>query len=255
MVLEKYRKSLDPFLDPLALRFKGLGPDFFSYLSLAFGVMAGISFGFSGEWIPGGPDQGYPWLLLSGLLFIGLTSIADNLDGRIARMTKPTEVGDFLDHTFDRISDVAILTGIAFSPYCDTLFGLLAVVAVLLTSYMGTQAQALGCGRNYSGVMGRADRLVLLLFITPFQFLVEAGWGVRGWDLLSLGHRITPMEVLIGIMLVGGLLTGLMRGRDTYRTLKGRAIDEELNDQQRRGRWRSEAGMDRPRRHRPPGLQ
>ena len=227
MVLENFRKALDPFLDPIAWGLRGMGPDFFSYLSLIFGIAAGIFYGISGTWVPGGDGQGYPWFLLVALLSTGLTSIFDNLDGRVARMTSSSAVGDFLDHTFDRIADVAILTGIALSPYCHTVFGLFAVIAVLLTSYMGTQAQALGCGRDYTGVMGRADRLVLLLFVTPFQFLLEAGWGIKGWDILSTGHVTTPLEILIAIMLVGGLITALTRGYGTYSTLRTDGCDKE----------------------------
>jgi hypothetical protein len=90
---------------------------------------------------------------------------------------------------------------------------------------MGTQAQALGCGRNYSGVMGRADRMGLLLLITPVQFLVGAIWGVKGAD-IGIGYRIVPMEVLMGIMLAGGILTTLSRGTDTLLELLRRDADQ-----------------------------
>jgi archaetidylinositol phosphate synthase len=157
---------------------------------------------------------------------VGLNSITDSLDGTIARKTgRTTAVGDFLDHTFDRFSDISILMGIAISSYCNVIFGLTTVIFVLLSSYMGTQAQALGCGRNYSGVMGRADRMLLLLIITPIQFLVGAIWGVKGAD-IGIGYRIVPMEVLMGIMLAGGVLTTLSRGTDTLLELRRRDVDQ-----------------------------
>jgi archaetidylinositol phosphate synthase len=186
---------------------------------LVFAVLAGVLYWSSGLWVPEGR---YPWLLLGALAMVGLNSIADSLDGAIARRSgRTTAVGDFLDHTFDRFSDILILTGIALSSYCNVIFGLTTVIFVLLSSYMGTQAQALGCGRNYSGVMGRADRMVLLLIITPIQFLVGAIWGVKGAD-IGIGYRIVPMEVLMGIMLVGGILTTLSRGTDTLLELRRR---------------------------------
>ena len=54
------------------------------------------------------------------------------------------------------------------------MIGLLAVVGMLLTSYMGTQAQAIGYKRDYSGLLGRADRLVLMMIapIVAHIFLI-----------------------------------------------------------------------------------
>jgi len=39
---------------------------------------------------------------------------------------------------------------------------------------MGTQAQAVGAGRVYSGLLGRADRLVLLMAVPVIQFFFVA---------------------------------------------------------------------------------
>jgi len=228
MVLEKYRKKLDLFFDPLTRMLSVIHPDVFSTLSFLFAVIAGLLYGFSDLWVWDGPYGLYPWMILLAWILIGFNSLADTLDGRIARyIGKETKVGDFLDHTFDRLSDIAIMVGIAFSPYCNTTFGLIAVAFVLMSSYMGTQAQALGCGRNYSGVMGRADRMVLLLFATIFQFLVMAGWGVNGIWIGSLGIRLVPLEITVGIMLLGGLVTTVTRARDTYRCLKEKEAEEE----------------------------
>jgi len=221
MVLENFRRKLDLFFDPLTRVLSPIHPDVFSTLSFLFAVGAGFFYGWSDLWLWDGPYGDWPIFIFLAFIFIGLNSLADTLDGRIARYTgKTSKTGDFLDHTFDRFSDVAILVGISLSPYCNTTFGLIAVVFVLLSSYMGTQAQALGCGRNYSGIMGRADRMVLLMFVTLFQFVVQAGWAVHGIRIGALGIRIIPLEVAMGIMLLGGLLTVITRGFDTYRSLK-----------------------------------
>jgi archaetidylinositol phosphate synthase len=247
MVLEKYRKKLDLFFDPLTRLFSGIHPDVFSTFSFIFAIVAGFWYAFSGSWEPDGPYGRYPWMILLALVFIGFNSIADTLDGRIARYTgKESKVGDFLDHTFDRFSDIAILIGIAFSPYCNTMFGLVAVILVLMSSYMGTQAQALGIGRNYKGVMGRADRMVLLLFATLFQFLVVAGWGVRGIWIEPLGIRIVPLEVAMIIMLLGGVLTTLTRGYATYQALKEREQIELMEARERPSRRRMVKDRTRP---------
>ena len=42
----------------------------------------------------------------------------------------------------------------------------IAVIGVLLASYMGTQAQALGLGREYRGILGRADRIAVIVIVS-----------------------------------------------------------------------------------------
>lgn len=238
MVLEGYRERLDLFFDPLARLFIRVNPDLISASSFIFAILAGVVLGLSGWWVP---DGRWDWFLLLALVFIGFNSIADTLDGRVARMAERTSpVGDFLDHTFDRLSDIIILIGIAISPYCNTTFGLLSVTAVLLSSYMGTQAQAVGAGRNYSGVMGRADRMVLMMFVLPFQFILLGFWGTKGID-IGVGYDLILLEILMAVMLAGGLLTTVTRAVSTYRSLKEKeeVRKEEKNMRSRRGPGRS----------------
>jgi len=220
MVIEGLRRSYEVLLSPLAKALSFIPPDVFSLLSLLFAIVAGALYYSAHFWVPA--DR-YPWLLLLALGAVALNALADTMDGRVARLIgKTSAVGDFLDHTFDRFSDIAILVGIAFSTYCSMVFGLLAVISVLLSSYMGTQAQALGCKRNYSGVLSRADRMILLMVVTPLQFLLQAIWETTGVEIFGSVHRFTPLEMLMGVMLVGGIITTLTRGWDTYKALKGK---------------------------------
>ena len=99
-----------------------------------------------------------------GIVFILLNGFFDILDGEIAKKYKRTsKLGDFLDHTFDRLSDVAILLGITLSAYVPNLYGYLLIIMTLLVSYLGTQAHALTKKRDYGGLIGRADRLFLII--------------------------------------------------------------------------------------------
>ena len=63
-----------------------------------------------------------------------------------------------LDHVFDRYSDIFIVLGMAFSIYGNVYLGLFAIIGILHTSYMGTQSQALGLKRNYSGIAEEYNR-------------------------------------------------------------------------------------------------
>ncbi len=155
MVLEQLSglrsKILAPFL------FKG-NPAVISFISLLFAIFAGYLFFVSS------------WTL--GALMLAISAVLDALDGEIARKYKvATKFGDLLDHTFDRIADVAIFLGLAFNPQMPSIFTLLALIAILLASYAGTEAQALTGKRLYMALTGRADRLVILFLaaiLMPF---------------------------------------------------------------------------------------
>ncbi len=100
--------------------------------------------------------------LFAAAFFLALNGFLDVLDGEIAKKGTPTKRGDFLDHTCDRISDTAIFVGLAYNPIMPTEMTLMALICILLVSYLGTQAQALTTKRMYGGVMGRAERGIIL---------------------------------------------------------------------------------------------
>ena len=165
MVADNFREIGTRLLMPLARSFP-LDPMGISLLSLATAVGAGYCFSQA--------EAGSVWLLFAaGLVF--LTALLDALDGIVARIRDLTSKrGDLVDHTLDRVADVIILGGIALGPLVNERAGFAALLGVLLLSYMGTQAQAVGAGRVYSGLLGRADRLVLLMAVPVIQFFFVA---------------------------------------------------------------------------------
>lgn len=203
MVLDRYRGVADRALVPVATRLRGVNPDAVSWV--AFLAAAASGFGF----FIGGPS-----FLGIALVLLLANAYLDALDGRIAKLTGTASVrGDFLDHVLDRYADVFLLGGIAFNAAYGPLgLGTLALLGVLLTSYMGTQAQAVGQGRRYAGLLGRADRLVLLFFAGLVQLLVAPSggtvWGYGpvllgplGWAMLVfavLGHA-TAVQRAVGV--------------------------------------------------------
>ena len=165
MVADNFREIGTRLLTPLARNFP-LDPMGISLLSLATAIGAGYCFSQA--------EAGSVLLLFAaGLVF--LTALLDALDGIVARIRDlASKQGDLVDHTLDRVADVIILGGIALGPLVNERAGFAALLGVLLLSYMGTQAQALGAGRVYSGLLGRADRLVLLMAVPVIQYFFTA---------------------------------------------------------------------------------
>lgn len=203
MVLDNYRRSLDWWLVPLAKALRRVPPDAITWVSLAAAVIGGLLFWRSDATSPG------LLLLMGAWVCVGLNSILDLLDGKVAQLAgKATVRGDYLDHVVDRFSDTALLVGLTFSSWCDVRIGLAALVGTLLTSYMGTQAQAVGLRRDYSGFLARADRMVLLL-AAP---LGQALWTTSGRGDLEIGPWTTNwLELVLAYFAVVGTLTTLQR--------------------------------------------
>jgi len=179
---EQGRDAFEPVVG--AFERAGATPNQVSVLSFAVAIVGSISF-FLGTITP------YAYLL--GAFLVAMSGLLDGIDGQLARRTGTESAqGDMLDHTLDRYADLAFVVGIAGG--LDLWFlGLFAVTGVFLTSYMGTQAQAVGAGRDYGGLLGRADRMALIVvvgFVQPFVppvVVFGEGYTALGWLLVFLG--------------------------------------------------------------------
>lgn len=154
------------------------------------------------------------WLLPLAALVLLLGAMLDSADGLLARETgTASALGDFLDHAFDRFADVALLVGLTFSPWVSFEVGLFAIVGTLLTSYMGTQAQAVGVGRDYGGLVGRADRMFLI-------FWGAIGQGVLTPLAITLPWGVNLVEIAVGWIAVAGTITAIQRFWGAYQDLR-----------------------------------
>lgn len=189
-------------LVPVAKAFSRFSPDAISWLAFALAILAGALIILSPSY--------WPILLPLAAVTVLLSGFFDALDGKVARLTgKESRRGDLLDHVLDRYADVVMIGAVALSAWCDARIGLLAIIGVLMTSYMGTQCQAIGAGRLYSGLLGRADRVVLL-FLAPFLQMAFMAFTADGW--LVLGPvSLSAFEIVMLWFAVVGNLTAVQR--------------------------------------------
>ncbi|MEI6797286.1 MAG: CDP-alcohol phosphatidyltransferase family protein, partial [Methanomassiliicoccales archaeon] len=160
----------------------------------------------------------YSWLLLVAALLVALSGLFDALDGKVAKLTnKTSKRGDFLDHVADRYADIFMIGAVAVSAWCNIYLGILALIGVLMTSYMGTQAQALGIGRMYAGLLGRADRIVLMFLIPLIQFFVIP-FSAGGFFTVA-GVSFSLMTLMMVWFAVIGNMTALQRAAATWKAL------------------------------------
>lgn len=179
MTLDQYRSHVKVYFDPIvavAIRCR-LTPNFFTLAALLASALAGILF--------------YLRLEFWGVLAVAVNAFCDAMDGAVARTMKcESKRGDFLDHAVDRYADIFIITGIFAGGLVSWQIGVFALTGVLMASYLGTQAQAVGVGRYYGGLLGRADRLVMIMVVGIIDMLVPLsfyGLSLIGWMLVLFG--------------------------------------------------------------------
>jgi len=193
MTLDQYRETADRALRPAvnAAVAVGLTPNGISVAALGTAIAAGVAYWFA--------DPG-SLLYLAGAVLVFLNGVLDVLDGMVARRTgTDSTVGDLLDHVLDRYADIVIIVGLAGGTGRFAL-GFAAVTGVLMTSYLGTQAQAVGLNRVYGGLIGRADRLAIVGIVT----------GVAAFTTLSVAES-SLVGLLLVFFAVVGHLTALQR--------------------------------------------
>jgi len=170
MTLDQYRSHAKVYFDPLvaiAIRCR-LTPNVFTVAALLASAAAGVLF--------------FLRLELWGIVAVALNAFCDAMDGAVAReMKAQSKRGDFLDHAVDRYADIFIITGIFAGGMVPWQIGVFALTGVLMASYLGTQAQAVGVGRYYGGLLGRADRLVLIMAVGIIDLLVPMSWYGLSW--------------------------------------------------------------------------
>lgn len=198
MTLDQFRPHVAGVFRPfIAVSMKiGITPNILSVASFIVAGFAGIAF-FTGS-------------IVLGVVMVALNAFLDALDGALARAMQAQSLrGDFLDHAIDRYADIFIITGIFAGGIAPWQFGVFALTGVLMSSYLGTQAQAVGVGRYYGGILGRADRLVLILLAGVLDIIIPGGvfgFPYLAWLLLILG--------------AAGHFTALQRFIYVWRTVK-----------------------------------
>ncbi|MCL5874776.1 MAG: CDP-alcohol phosphatidyltransferase family protein [Candidatus Thermoplasmatota archaeon] len=201
MVLDKSRKNAGFLVDGVASRLEHVNPNSITIISFFLAILFAV-FYYLGRF-------SFLYLVIAFFLLSG-SSYLDALDGAVARrFNKSSKRGDFLDHLLDRYSDFVILFGLTVSLFGNLYFGIIAIAGTFLSSYVGTQSQAVGLNRIYGGFPGRADRLVIVMIVTIVQIFTTGipifGYYITSWALLFLG--------------VAGFINSVYRASLAYRSI------------------------------------
>lgn len=180
-------------------------------------------------WFSGRSDLS--WVFRSIILFLAIIAfffcVLDGLDGALARKRhsegkwseNQMKLGNFLDHSVDRISDVIMFFGFPLGGYCRIELFTAAVVAIGLFSYLGVSSEAIYGFREYGGILGRLRRGFILWVAT----IIATIWSVIT---IFYPNAVTIRSTIIGfsffewlmiVFVVGGLISFLQRFYKIYK--------------------------------------
>ncbi|HVR37617.1 MAG TPA: CDP-alcohol phosphatidyltransferase family protein [Thermoanaerobaculia bacterium] len=143
----------------------------------------------------------YRRLFLAALAFVVVGGLMDALDGIVARVQeKATRYGDFLDHFADRVSDLFLAAGWLIGSNVRVELTVVALIAIMLNGYIGTQIEATWRERNYDTV-GRGE-FVLALIVFPIvsHILFDNGWQRIAFARFTILDGLAALMTLFAIL-------------------------------------------------------
>jgi CDP-diacylglycerol--glycerol-3-phosphate 3-phosphatidyltransferase len=192
-----FQRSLRPLEDRLVEA--QVHPDVLTLAALVLSLGGGVAFALASR---------CQWLLMVAPVVALVRTALNALDGLVAKRTgKARPWGEVLNEFSDRLADVALLGGLAVSGFASAYFATPALIAVLLSSYLGILSKAAGGQRGYAGVLGKADRMLLL--------------GAAGPLAAALDPELV-VDSFFAVVLAGSVVTIAQRGVNIYVTLQRR---------------------------------
>jgi CDP-diacylglycerol--glycerol-3-phosphate 3-phosphatidyltransferase len=128
------------------------------------------------------------------------------LDGLVSRrLGVASSMGEVFNELIDRISDILIFISLILLPQTHDMLGYLALLIVLLNSYLGILSKSAGGSRQYGGLMGKADRMIYI----SVAALVVLIFNQPNW-----------WNIFLGFVLVGTVITFVQRFNATKNELR-----------------------------------
>ena len=159
----------------------GIHPNTVTLVGFLLQAGVGVVFGL-GHLVLGG------WLLL-------VVAPVDALDGALARaLDQKSLFGAFLDSTFDRLSDAALILGLTVhylrqGEHLEVVLLLISLVAALMVSYTRARAEALGFPCRV-GLLTRLERIVLIAALSAVGLPIVMIWALAVLSVFTVVQRI-----------------------------------------------------------------
>lgn len=211
-----------PFFQSLSttLARSGVTPNSISVSSIFAGIAAGISMSAT-ACVPEGMTRRFFWI--AAAVCIQLRLIANLLDGMVAiEGGKASAVGDLYNEVPDRISDTAIFTGAGFAVGGNLTLGLTASLVAMFVAYTRAIGASVGVGQVFRGPFAKPQRMALMT-----AACLAAAALPSGSDPFDQHSGIGLIGVTLMVIVVGGILTAILRLQDIAAKLRCRTGERE----------------------------
>jgi len=152
---------------PLAKKMKFLDPDILGYLATFVALIT------AGCYIIA-PDK--PTYLIYSVILTLFRMMLNTIDGVIAIERGDLRLkGEIVNALPDRYSDIFVLIGIALSPLCTPLLGILGMASMFLVSYTGMLSKAIGASWQHHGPLGKVERLIFIMIFSLLEYFQLTG--------------------------------------------------------------------------------
>jgi phosphatidylglycerophosphate synthase len=200
------RKLIDPPLDAMGkgLASWGVTANAVTMVGLVLGLGAAVAIAFSAFW----------W----GLALIGLSRIADGLDGAVARATRPTDFGGYFDIAADFLFYGAIPLGFVLANPADNA---IAGAVLLLSFYFN--------GTTFLGLAILAEKRHLTSTARGIKNLYFSGGLLEGTETIAFFAVLCIWPALFAplayLFALGAFATGFFRLFRAWRVFRAAGSD------------------------------
>ena len=137
---------------------------------------------------------GYGHFIWAGVIIV-IANIFDMIDGKVAHeLQLQSQFGAFWDSTLDRLSDLALLTGLIYlysklGSGSYVMVAALALIFSIMTSYARARAESL-IQKCKVGFMERPERIVLLMIGAFTNRMAAVLWVILVLSIIAVWNRI-----------------------------------------------------------------
>lgn len=176
----------------------GLSPNAISVIGMIAAIAAGIAFFMTSNTLD--PVQRILWFC--GALFCQLRLLCNLFDGMVAVSRNIASArGEIYNEVPDRISDAAILIGLGYSAGGDIILAFVAALTSIFVAYVRAVAASTGAPNDFCGPMAKPQRMALVTVLALYLAFSPETWR-SPWS---------EVELVLAIIIVGGLLTSVRR--------------------------------------------
>lgn len=201
MALHQLKYPYRKFILPVVQKLTFINPDVVSAMAFFVTFATGYCF------YKGNADH---TLFLWVIVLVVMRMTLNTMDGVLAieRGDDKKVHGKMVNALPDRYGDLFVLCGIALSPICNDIIGLLGLCTVVLVSYSGMLGKALGVSWQGHGPLDKVERLFWLMIIALAQWI---GYKNGQPTVAISSYNLSYLELGMLLFFVFGQITVVRR--------------------------------------------